>query len=628
MFIIGTAGHVDHGKSTLIEAITGTHPDRLREEREREMSIVLGFDTFQLPDGKRISIVDVPGHRDFIENMLSGIGSIDATLFVVAADEGVMPQTREHLAILDLLEVEKGVIVLTKIDLVDDPEWLDLVEVEIQDLVSSTALKNAPVVRVSAKEKTGLDQLYIALSDVLADQSPRIDLGRPRLSVDRIFLMSGFGSIVTGTLLDGTFKVGDEISLLPSTKSGRIRGLQTHNQDLNEVGPGYRTAINISGIENVDINRGDVVTHPGDYSPTRRLDVQFRYLADIEKPLTHDLECKFFLGADETIARVRLLGSEILKPGETAWLQLEVEDPVIAMRGDHFILRRPSPSETLGGGIVLDPYPPYRHKRFDQEILDHLETLSAGDPVDVLRQTISRASVLLWEEALDQSGLDQEIGEESLNQLLESGLVLLLGDGSTASKYVSMRSTWDEIKINLVGMIEKYHREYPLRSGMSREELKNQSGFPGPVYNLVIEALIKDEKISQLGPEVLVEGFLISFSSEQTELVNNLMERFKQNSFLPPSVKECREDVGEELYNALLSLKRLQQISPEVVFTPETYQKMISEVKNILEKDQTITVARARDHFGSSRKYMLAFLEKLDSEGFTVREGDVRRLKE
>ena len=228
MFIIGTAGHVDHGKSTLIEAITGTHPDRLREEREREMSIVLGFDSFQLPDGKRISIVDVPGHRDFIENMLSGIGSIDATLFVIAADEGVMPQTREHLAILDLLEVEKGVIVLTKVDLVDDPEWLDLVEVEIQDLVSSTALKNAPVVRVSAKEKTGLDQLLTALSDVLADQSPRIDLSRPRLSVDRVFLMSGFGSIVTGTLLDGTFKVGDDISLLPSTKSGRIREEKTN----------------------------------------------------------------------------------------------------------------------------------------------------------------------------------------------------------------------------------------------------------------------------------------------------------------------------------------------------------------------------------------------------------------
>ena len=387
-------------------------------------------------------------------------------------------------------------------------------------------------------------------------------------------------------------------------------------------------AINISGIEKVDINRGDVVAHPGDYSPTRRLDVQFRYLADNDKPLTHDLECKFFLGADETIARVRLLGSEILKPGETAWLQMEVEDPVIAMRGDRFILRRPSPSETLGGGIVLDPNPPHRHKRFDQEILDHLETLSAGDPVDVLRQTISRASVLLWKEALDQSGLDKEIGEESLNQLLEEGLVLLLGEESAANKYVSLRSTWDEIKLNLVELIEKYHHEYPLRSGMSREELKNQSGFPGPIYNLVIEALVKDGKISQLGPEVFVEGFLINFTFEQTESINNLMERFKQNSYLPPSVKECREDVGEEIYNALLSLKRLQQISPEVVFTPETYQKMVSELKKILKNDQTITVAQARDHFDSSRRYMLAFLEKLDSEGITVREGDVRHLKE
>jgi len=231
MYIIGTAGHVDHGKSTLIEAITGTHPDRLREEREREMSIVLGFDTFQLPDGKNISIVDVPGHLDFIENMLSGIGSIDACLFVIAADEGVMPQTREHLAILDLLEVNKGVIALTKVDLVDDSEWLDLVEIEIQELVSTTVLKEAPVIRVSAKERTGLNELLEALSDVLAGQSPRIDLGRPRLSIDRIFLMAGFGSVVTGTLLDGTFKVGDEITLLPSAKSGRIRGSQNHNQE-------------------------------------------------------------------------------------------------------------------------------------------------------------------------------------------------------------------------------------------------------------------------------------------------------------------------------------------------------------------------------------------------------------
>jgi selenocysteine-specific elongation factor len=628
MYIIGTAGHVDHGKSTLIEAITGTHPDRLREEREREMSIVLGFDSFQLPDGKNISIVDVPGHRDFIENMLSGIGSIDACLFVIAADEGVMPQTREHLAILDLLEVNKGVIALTKVDLVDDSEWLDLVEIEIQELVSSTALKEAPVIRVSAKEKIGLNELLEGLSDVLAGQPPRIDFGRPRLSIDRIFLMAGFGSIVTGTLLDGTFKVGDEVTLLPSGKSGRIRGLQTHNQDAKEVGPGHRTALNISGIDSKSIKRGDVVIHPGDYSSTRRLDVQFRCLGDLDKPLSHDLETKLFLGADETIARVRLLGREILKPGETAWLQLEVEDPVVAMRGDRYILRRPSPSETLGGGIVLDPNPPYRHKRFDQDVLDHLETLSEGDPVDVLRQTISRAGVVFWDEVVEQSGMEKEAARENLIQLLEDGLVLLLGDSSDGSGFVTLRSAWEEIKSNLVTKIELYHQDYPLRPGMSREELKSQSGLTDTVYKQALEVLIQDGEITQQGPEVLLKGFLIEFSPGQTEIVNGLLEKFAQNPISPPSVDGCRKEVGEEIYNALLSLKRLKQVSSEVVFTPETYQKMIVEIKEKLQDDGTITVAQARDHFGSSRKYMLAFLEKLDAEGITVREGDVRRLKE
>ena len=347
MYIIGTAGHVDHGKSTLIEAITGTHPDRLQEEREREMSIVLGFDSFQLPDGTGVSVVDVPGHRDFIENMLSGIGSIDACLLVIAAGEGVMPQTREHLDILDLLEVEKGVVALTKTDLIEDDDWLDLVEEEIKDRLSTTSLAGAPVVPVSAKAKTGIDDLLAALSSILAGEPEHPDLGRPRLSVDRVFLMAGFGSIVTGTLLDGTLQTGDEVSLLPAGFKGRIRGLQNHSEEVDRIGPGNRAAVNVSGVENKDIKRGDTLTHPGNYQPTRRLDVSFKYLDGTKKNLSHNLEAKLFLGADETLARVRLLGTEQLKPGENALLQLEVEDPVVAVRGDRFILRRPSPSETL-----------------------------------------------------------------------------------------------------------------------------------------------------------------------------------------------------------------------------------------------------------------------------------------
>ncbi len=628
MYIIGTAGHVDHGKSTLIEAITGTHPDRLQEERDREMSIVLGFDSFQLPDGKQISVVDVPGHRDFIENMLSGIGAIDACLFVIAADEGVMPQTREHLAILDLLEVKKGVIALTKVDLVDDKEWLDLVEIEIQDLINSTALTDAPIIRVSAKQKTGLDKLLEALSEVLADQPPRINLGRPRLSIDRVFIMAGFGSVVTGTLLDGVLSVGDEVTILPGGKTGRIRGLQTHNQDLKEVGPGQRTAVNISGIDNKDIKRGDVVTHPGDYSPTRRLDLQFRYLGDLDTPLMHDVETKLFLGADETIARVRLLGTDGIKPGETAWLQLEVEDPVIAVRGDRYILRRPSPSETLGGGIVLDPHPPFRHKRFDQEALDRLEALSGGNPVDVLRQTISGAGIGLLNEVLNQSGLEEITAREALDQLLSAEVVLLIGEEDASDQLVALRSLWEKSKVGLVEILKQYHQDNPLRSGMSLEELKSQSGLADSIFKHVTQGLIQAEEITQQGPVVAIRGFAVKLSPDQNKKVKGLMNQFAINPTQPPSVVNCREEVGEEVYNALLTLGKLKQISSEVVFTPDTYQNMVAEIINKIKDDGPVTVAQVRDLFGSSRKYILAFLEKLDEEGVTIREGDIRRLKE
>ena len=490
MYIIGTAGHVDHGKSTLIEAITGTHPDRLAEEREREMSIVLGFDSFQLPDGKGISVVDVPGHRDFIENMLSGIGSIDACLLVIAADEGVMPQTREHLDILDLLEVDKGLVALTKTDLVEDPDWLDLVELEIRDLISTTALKDAPIVRVSAKTKSGIDDLLNTLSSVLEDQPERPDLGRPRLSVDRVFLMSGFGSIVTGTLLDGSFQVGDEVELLPEEKSGRIRGLQNHSQEVKTIGPGNRVAVNISGIENKEIKRGDTLTHPGEYQPTRRLDVSFKFLTGIDKPLRHDLETKLFLGADETRARVRLLGVEQLKPGETALLQLEVDDPVVAVRGDRYILRRPSPSETLGGGIVIDPYPPYRHKRFDQETLTRLESISDGDPADVLIQALARDRFATWKEILEISGLGEDTARDILDQLIEDGIALELGKKS--KKFLSLKSTWESTLSGLDSRIEDYHQTYPMKIGMALEELKSQSKLADNVYKVAVEGLISN----------------------------------------------------------------------------------------------------------------------------------------
>ena len=320
MRVIGTAGHVDHGKSTLVEALTGTHPDRLKEEREREMTIDLGFAWFTLPDGEEVGIIDVPGHRDFIENMLAGVGGIDAALFVIAADEGVMPQTREHLAILNLLQIQGGVVALTKIDMVDDVEWLDLIEDDIRRVLLGTILELAPIIRVSGRKKIGISALLTALADCLRDKPTRADYGRPRLPIDRVFSIAGFGTVVTGTLSDGHFQVGDEVEILPHNIKGRVRGLQSHKRKEDAAVPGSRTAVNISGISIEQVQRGDVLTHLRDYRSTSRFDARYRHIIDASTALRHNTEVKLFLGAAEVLARVRLLGCEELNPGETGWI--------------------------------------------------------------------------------------------------------------------------------------------------------------------------------------------------------------------------------------------------------------------------------------------------------------------
>ncbi|RMF28066.1 MAG: selenocysteine-specific translation elongation factor, partial [Chloroflexi bacterium] len=351
MRVIGTAGHVDHGKSTLVKALTGIDPDRLREEKERQMTIDLGFAWLTLPGGEPVGIVDVPGHKDFIENMLAGVGGIDAALFVVAADEGVMPQTREHLAILDLLEVKTGVVAITKADLSESPEWLELVMAEVSETLEGTCLEGAPLIPVSAKTGEGLTELLAALEEVLATSEPRRDRGRPRLPVDRVFTISGFGTVVTGTLIDGSFEIGQEVEIQPQGLRARIRGLQTHKRAIEKAVPGSRVAVNLSGVSKEQLWRGSVVTTPGWLRPTLLVDARLRYLEDARHPLRHNAEVKFFSGSTEVMARVRLLSHQELPPGETGWVQLRLAAPVPLVKGDRFIIRRPSPPATIGGGV-------------------------------------------------------------------------------------------------------------------------------------------------------------------------------------------------------------------------------------------------------------------------------------
>jgi selenocysteine-specific elongation factor len=630
MRVIGTAGHVDHGKSTLIAALTGTHPDRLKEEQAREMTIELGFGWLALPNGEEVGIVDVPGHRDFIENMLSGIGGIDAALLVIAADEGVMPQTKEHLAILDLLQIPAGLIVLTKTDLAPDSGWLDLVEMDIRVAVSETVLHDAPIVRVSAKTKTGLEPLITTLSKILEEKPERLDLNRPRLPIDRVFSMSGFGTVVTGTLSDGHFTVGDEVEILPSGLKGRIRGLQTHKKKEDTAMSGSRTAVNISGINTELIKRGEVVAHPNQYQPTRRVDARFRLLKDASSSIKHGDEVKFFVGASETIATLRLLGTEELMPGAEGWIQLELRDPVVTVRGDRYILRRPSPSETLGGGAIIDHQPKGRHKRFNEDTLKSLESLTQGSPAEILLEAVLALNAAPIKEMVTKSRLEASNAEAALQELISTGQLIILEDGAptTASNSLAIAlSHWNTLSGKILQTIETYHSQFPLRRGIPREELKSKLKLPPRIFNIIINRLITDHLITDYSVWLAKPEHEIKFTGAEQLKVKELMRKFEKNPHATPSVKECQSEVGEDIVNALIELGELVAVSQDVLFRKKDYDALVESIRATIQKNGSVTLAEARDILDTTRKYAQALLEHLDSTGVTIRDGDFRKLK-
>ena len=621
MRVIATAGHVDHGKSALVEALTGTHPDRLIEEKEREMTIDLGFAYFQLPGGEPVAIVDVPGHRDFIENMLAGVGGVDAALVVIAADEGVMPQTREHLAILDLLGIHSGVVALTKADLVEDREWLDLVRGEVERLLAPTGLAQSPILPVSARTRQGLEPLTRALSQVLAGQPPRPDLGRPRLPVDRAFTLLGFGTVVTGTLLDGTFQVGEEVEVLPEGRRARVRGLESHHQKIERAVPGSRVAMNLTGVEVDEVRRGHLIAHPGDYLPTQRLDLRVRQLAEAGLPLEHNQRVKLFLGTSEILARARILGKDQVGPGEEGWVQLELSRPAVAARGDHFILRRASPGLTLGGGTVVEPHSPRRYRRSDPSVRDRLEALGRGNPADLLWQSALALGITSASELVERARLDESQARPALDELLAEGRLVALGGSLIA------RPRWAALMQDLVRLLSEYHQAHPLRSGMPREEARSRLGLGQKSLAPVLAQAALERRILEGPRGIRLPDFQVHFSPPQQEGIEACLAQFSREPFNSPSVKACQEALGEEVFAALLEQDRLRQVSPEVVFLRETDEKMEAEIRQMLREKGTTTVAEVRDHFGTSRKYALAYLEHLDAIGITVRVGDERRLR-
>lgn len=622
MQVIGTAGHVDHGKTTLISRLTGINPDRLKEEQEREMSIELGFAWFVLPSGKEIGIVDVPGHRDFIGNMLAGIGGIDAVLFVVAADEGVMPQTKEHLAIINLLQIPVGVVALTKVDTITEPGWLELVEIDLREVLQGTVLENAPIVQVSARTGQGIDDLVGLLEEVLTQQPERPDLGRPRLPIDRVFSLPGFGTIVTGTLLDGHLSVGADVEILPSGISGRIRGLQTHKQAEQKAFPGSRTAVNISGISVDQVERGDFLVYPGDYQTTRMIDVYCSVIPDADAPLKHNSEVKLFIGAAEVMAKVRLLGVQECPPGGEAFLQLMLRDPVVALRGDRFILRRPSPAATIGGGQVVDPHPTKRYRRFNQERLDALESLLMGTPEDIMIQTAHKLGPCSIDDLLASSGLEVGSGRAAVEELVEQGLMVKLN----GERLVLLQNVLSKLIEKTESILSDYHEAYPLRPGMPRERLKSQTHLDAKTFDALVSWMAEKGMLVESGADLRLSHHQVNFKPEQQEKIDALLSEFESHPYSPPSYKQCVDRIGEELLRALIVTGQLTQVGEDVLFQPMVFDEMRQAVITQIEETGSITLGQLRDKFDTSRKYAVAVLEYLDQAGVTIRRGDVREL--
>jgi len=619
--VIGTAGHVDHGKSKLVEALTGIDPDRLKEEKEREMTIDLGFAWLTLPSGQTVSIVDVPGHEDFIKNMLAGVGGIDAALFVVAADEGVMPQTKEHLAILDLLQVKGGVVALTKVDLVEDEEWLELVTAEVAEEIEGTTLAGARIIPVSVKTGEGLPALLEELDRLMTMVAPKMDIGRPRLPIDRVFTIAGFGTVVTGTLIDGRFHVGQEVEILPEGLKARIRGLQTHKESIETAIPGSRVAINLAGVSTDELQRGDVVTIPGWLSPTRVIDVRLQLLSDAPKPLRHNVAVELFTGSAQVMAKTRLLDSEAIAPGGTGWVQLRLAEPIAVVKEDRFIVRQPSPPLTIGGGGIVDPHP-RRHRRFRPEVIARLETLARGKPEEIILQALERGGPQRVRELIRDSGLPEEAAEVALDELIAGSQALLLG-----GEHVISAAGWAELLGRIAALLRQYHQQSPLRVGMPREELKSRLRLSPRLFNEAIARAAAEGRVVEAEATLRLPEHEVRFSPEQQSRVNKLLAAIARSPYAPPSVADCQAMVGAEVLEALIEQGRLVKVSDSVLFSAEAYEEMVGQVVACLKEEGSITVAQVRDMFGASRKYALALMEHLDERRVTKRVGDERVLR-
>ena len=617
MYVVGTAGHVDHGKSTLVKALTGMDPDRLQEEKQRGLTIDLGFAWLELPSGREISLVDVPGHERFIKNMLAGVGGIDLALLVIAADESVMPQTREHLAILDLLQVRRGLAVVTKRDLVDD-EIRDLVIEEADDVLRGTALQGIPILAASSVTGEGIPELLKTLDELLEETPVRADRGRPRLPVDRSFTMTGFGAVVTGTLIDGSLSVGQEVEVAPKGLTGRIRGIQTHKKKVDAIQPGNRAAVNLSGLSHDDLDRGDVLVLPRHLKPSTAIDVRLRLIPKAPHGLRHNVGVTFHTGSSESPARVRLLERDAVEPGEETWAQIKLEYPTPVLRGDFFVIR--SADATLGGGTVTEPHAK-RRRRFHSPTLRRLEILANGTPRDLVLQALETSQPSGLKSLAPGANLSLEEARREIDGLVNDGSVVALGDPPNAVYYTS--PGWQSLAVKATGALAEFHREHPVRRGLPKEELRSRLGLSSATFAQALARLAAEGQLAEDGALAKLASHQVRVNPEDRQR----MERFVKELQAAPFAPAPQTALDADLLNVLVDEGTIVRASDQVAFDTAAFQKMVDLVVGRTREQGSITVAQARDLLGASRKYVLALLEYLDEQRITRRNGDERVLR-
>lgn len=622
--VLGTAGHIDHGKTELIKALTGVDTDRLKEEKERGISIELGFARLDLPSGASVGVVDVPGHERFVKTMLAGVGGIDLILVVVAADEGVMPQTREHLDIVDLLGVTHGVVALTKTDLVE-PGQLELAREEVEELLEGTSLEGSPIVPVSSVAGDGLEDLLVRLDEKVQRVEERLSSGPARLPVDRIFTLAGHGTIVTGTLWSGRIRSGDRLEVFPRGIITRIRSVQVHDRAVEEAVAGQRTALGLRGVSKEEISRGDTLGPPGEFRVSTMFDARFRLVGGA-RPMSNRTRLHVHIGTAEVLGRVILLEGGSLSPGEDALVQMRLESPVVAETGDLFVVRSYSPAVTVGGGRIIDPSP-RRHRRMRDDVLSSITTLEMGREDEVLAQVIADSGIA----GTTEREIGRKIGPSYLGAL---GGLVSSGDVVRVADRLVSHSAMEELRERTGALLMGFVGSSPLEWGMPTEELRGKldKRLDRGVLWAALKDLVAEGKLVRRGDLVRWGTAEVELTEEQSGFARAIESRFLAAGPNPPSLDTLREEMGggdfDAIVKLLVSSGRLVKVTSALLFHPDVLGGIRESVLRHFETNRELTVPQFKSIIGATRKYAIPLIEHLDRTGVTMRAGDVRIKKQ